>query len=381
MAATFCRDAKGKIRQIKRIWHTAVCASRPTHDREKMMPSFTPLPVRNGEGPWHVNYFRVFIWPNKRKPFPSGCDLIDLMPSVMNHHTAAVSLDSAHQWQFEPTLLFRGVARIRPFAVMPTGVMPLPVPLPKSIERYGVPESARTWLTPQVHTDTVGVAQVPGHHSFTVQTLKRNYETGDDRTIRKMAGQNLEGGLSKLLKNVRDGIARPLPGLPLIDPFDLGRRTVLGAVDQLRWLEKEGGDALDALCDLAVTINQHHFLAGRRAFRMSTAKGLKLSNAEIRASGLTPGDITDDLWVFETAAVERYSMRVFQYATEYGMGGDAQMLKPVWTEMCDKLALHFGKRLGRIDSRQEDHAGLAQVLNSPTYKAINNRHAVLLPSK
>lgn len=345
------------------------------------MPAFSELPVRGGNGDWHVNYFRVFIWPIKRKPFPSGCDLIDLMPKVMNEHTAKVSIDGAHPWRHEPTLLFRGVARIRPFTVLAPGALPLPVPLPKSLERYGVPESARTWLTPQVHTDSVGVVQIPGKHSFTVQTLKRNYETADDRTIRGMVGQNLESGLKKLLKNVRDGVARPLPGLPLVDPFGIGRRSVLEAVDQLRWLEDQTGDGLKALGDLAVNINQHHFLAGRRAFRMSTAQGLKLSDAEIRKAGLTPGAITNDLWVFETAAVERYSMRVFQYATEYGMGGDAQMLKPVWTEMCEKLAAFYGKKLGQIDSRQEDHAGISGVLGSPTYKAINTRHNVLLPMK
>lgn len=132
------------------------------------MPSFTTLPVRNGEGSWHVNYFRVFIWPNKRKPFPSGCDLIDLMPSVINHHTAAVSLDSAHQWQFEPTLLFRGVARIRPFAVMLTGVMPLPVPLPKSIERPHLADNAGGGVTCSL--SQTGLDQMRGALAAVVQS-------------------------------------------------------------------------------------------------------------------------------------------------------------------------------------------------------------------
>lgn len=343
------------------------------------MALFTELPVQGGYGPWHVNYFRVFIEPRARGPLPSGDQLIGLMHDVMDPHTAKVDPDQSHPWQGKPTLMFRGVARIRPFGLVGVVPVPLPVPLPKSLEKFGVPESVRTWMTPQIHTDSVGLAVPASAHAFTVLTVKREFETGDDQTIRHLLLQRLEGDMKRLLQAIRDGVARPLPGLPLVDPItEWGRRLVMKWID---WADRAVGDdatrSSNALADIAVAINQHHFLAGRRAFRMATAGELGLVGQPL--PGGRVGRISADTWVFETAAVERYSLRLFAEVTERVMGGDAQMLRPVWQEMCEKMAARFGKRLGDIDIQQLNLDSYADVAKNPVYAGIARRHQALVP--
>ena len=359
------------------------------------MRMFSALPVHQGEGPWHVNYFRVFITPRNVSPYqkphlPSGRDLVSLMPTVMNPHTAAVEVDS-HNWNNDPTLKFRGVARVRPFALVGTMPAPLPLPLPPKLAPYGISEGLRTLIIPQIHTDSVGLA-VKSTHAFTVQTLKREFETPDDQWIRQVMLQDMAGDVHKWLGRLRNA-AVPIPGLSLIDPLAEWSRLLVA-----RWLE-EARDETDAiervlkqLADIAVAVNQHHFLAGRRSFCMTTAKALHLTSADALRSGpnavignpvagLVQTTITDDTWVFETAAVERYSAKVFRYATEYLMGGDAQMLRPVWVEMCTSLAAHFGTKVGDVQVEQIEFSDLDSVQRSELFKGIDQRHVSLIPDK
>ena len=317
--------------------------------------SFTNLPVGRGEGPVHVNYFRTYLRPTGGQGLPSANDLMARLPDFMNPHTATAWVDQAHRYAGRPTLAFRGVARVRPFAVLPTPGLPSPitvVPLPDRLARAGVPENVRQMMIPQVHTDHVGVFAT-GTHSFTVQTLKRNYETADDVRIRHWLLQNLH----EAPPTWRDR-----------------------AMDALRYLSDPGGwtaqQALDAamrsLADYAVSINQHHFLAGRRSFRMGTVGGSRMTN---RPTGVRDGD-----WVFETAAVERYSLRTFESLTNFGMGGASRVVRPVWVEMGAALARVYGTMLAPVSPMQIAFGTLDAARQSAALRDINSRHLSLIPN-
>ncbi|MGI4732234.1 MAG: hypothetical protein ACRYFW_10835 [Janthinobacterium lividum] len=339
------------------------------------MATFTEQPVRSGYGEVHVNYFRVFLSPRAGEALPTGRKLIDLMPTVMNPHTACVSIDKVHRWHGAETLKFRGVARLRPVALV--GLTP--IPLPKSLERYGLSEEMRASLVPQIHTDSVGLAAPVGPHAFTVQTLKREFETEDDRSIRRVMGQYLEARVRTRLEAIRKGLARPQP-----------RSWTSPLTEAMRWVEQKANEeaigvvdeaqhATAFLCGVAIGVNQHHFLAGRRAFRMGTIKELSLTRGDLTAAGLNSSGTDAPTWVFETAAVERYSMEVYAKATDWAMGGDTQMLRPVWTEMCGNVAKAFGSQVGTTTVVQKNFGTLGAAMASDLYRGIGRRHRALVP--
>lgn len=306
------------------------------------MADFTDLLVGSGVGPVHVNRFRTEIEPYPGKPMPSGRDLAAGMPGFMDARTASVFVDSAHQWGGESTLMFRGVARVRPFAVLPVIQIPpgfLPVP-----DGYGipVPASIRDWMMPDIHTDSVGYAAAPKANAFTVQTLKRLFKTGDDHKIEVLIESTVLALLSTyLLTNpVTAGLA-PFLLIPKV------RKAIAGP-----------------LSDYAININQHHFLAGRRSFRMGTAADYGL-----------PGNN----WVFETAAVERYSHEVYQKTTDIVMGGAVAAVTPVWVQMGAKLAATYGRQVGATVPSTSEVPNVAGVAGDPAYKSIATLHSDLLP--
>lgn len=300
------------------------------------MTTFSELPAARGVGPVHVNRFRTVIQPRPGLAMPSGEDLAANMPNFMDRDSASVAIDPGHLWAGRPTLMFRGVARVRPFAV-PIPAFPSVGALPQLIgvspERsVPVPPVLRNWMLPDINTDTVGLAAKPGRHAFTVLTLRRNYRTSDDHTVELLT---------------RSAIISAVPVSALAQLIPPVRRKVL-----------------DPFVDLAVLVNQHHFLAGRRSFRMGTAKEYGL-----------PGDH----WVFETAAVERYSLDAYQVATDQVMGGAPLAVTPVWMQMGARLAAFYGRQVGPTIQDVAKPPSLAAAVQHPLYRSIAALHADLLP--
>jgi hypothetical protein len=176
---------------------------------------------------------------------------------------------------------------------------------------------------------------------FTVQTLKRNYEDNDDKTIRN-------------------------------------------AVGAIKWLSIAGGvpaigQLTNALANLAVFINQHHFLSGRRAFRVDWGKEF---------------DYTDDRVVFETVALERFTNQVFAKST-VAMGDDKTIIRRVWVGMLNRFAKVHGftvineaPRSGwkvetgvhYIQQNVAYNQGAA-IAAHPQYPNMSEEHTDLLPAR
>lgn len=290
------------------------------------MPTFLELPVRFGDGPVHINYFRIYIRPKAGLTLPTGLQLLQHMPDFMDPHTAKVRIEPAYRWAGFPSLSFRGVGRARSIGTL-------------------VPEKWREAAVPQLHIDAVGLAVPPLAHAFTALTLKRNFETSDDLLIRQ-----------KFEKMTEEA-----PDQGTVDKVMRVGRMVLRPDEVIK------GKYGKAAADHAVFINQHHFLAGRRSFRMGTVAGLELH----------PGIKGTD-WVFETAAFERYSLPLFGYATNLGMGGAAVVVRPVWTEMVTRVAHFYGTQVGQIGIVQQEFGTIGAAKSSPAYADIKKRHVALV---
>lgn len=296
------------------------------------LPTFYELPIRNGVGPVHLNRFRTRIKPRPGVKMPSGLTLAESMPTFMDARTATVWRDAAHSCYGRPTLMFRGVARIRPFVML--GSIPLPLPdwVPDAVKNIGVPDFLRDWMMPDVHTDSVGLVSLRPT-AFTAQTLRRGFETGDDGKIRAAVHAAFVLAVA------------PIPAL-----------AALVAVYGQR-LSKP-------LADIAIDINQYHFLAGRRSFHMGTA-------ADFGEKG--------DHWVFETAAAERYSHDVFKLTTDFVMGGAHSTVTPVWRQMGAKVAHAYGTMIGGVEDDSKEVASVGAIARDPYYQKIAKDHPALLP--
>ena len=255
------------------------------------MALFDREPIADGFGFYHINRFRICLKPSGPSALASlQANLIASMPFYMDPDTAKVVSDGAHPWEGRPTLMFYGIPVIRPFDgsiapyLLPPGLREL-APL--------IPKEMRGIKLPALHTDSVGILKESVTSTgFTVQTLKRNFETGEDLTIRGFLNATIDT-IVEVQRSVNPLVAF---GIEKIKP---------------------------KLIDYAIWVNQHHFLAGRRSFRFVPGKAL---------------GYTDDRIVFETAAVERYAKFAFAAPTEVAMGGDKKSLEVVWVEMVTNLA-------------------------------------------
>jgi hypothetical protein len=258
------------------------------------MTDFTPLSIYKGYGKVHVNRFRICMRPSlKPSQIASiGAMLMENMPNYMNAHTASVKIGSKG-WNGHNTLKFRGVASVRPFSLISTIALPgVPIPIP-------VPAKIRDWMIPDIHTDSVGA--VAKHATgFTAQTLKREFEDEDDKKIRAM------------IETLADSVG--MASGAVAGPFGMLTGLLLGtAVSKV-------------LGDIAVNYNHLHFLAGRRAFRfdVGSAFGYK-----------------DDRLVFETAAIECFSDKVFA-DSQIVMGSIPKIVREVWGEMVTRVCAVHG---------------------------------------
>jgi hypothetical protein len=77
--------------------------------------TFSELPVRDGVGPWHLNYFRVFTSVAHNRVLPNGPGLMGMMHDLLKNGGASV-VPEAKTWKTRSTLAFTGVAKIKPFS-------------------------------------------------------------------------------------------------------------------------------------------------------------------------------------------------------------------------------------------------------------------------
>ena len=302
------------------------------------MVDFEPLYVTRGVGPVHINKFTTRIRPRAGQRLPTGEQLIALMPRFLDGQAAAVEIVPHRRHAQEATLQFRGVASVRPF--LQFGLHPpIPIPnwAPQWVKDIGVPPAVRDWLIPDRHTDSVGRAHV-GPHGFTVQTLRRLYETPDDAWIRTM------------VENV-------------VIPMFMTVAPVTGAVMALTdWAKRKllGEALLKPMADYAIMVNQYHFLAGRRSFVMMR-------------------DGND--WIFETAALERYSRVEYEKATDIVMGGAIDTVSPVWMRMGTAVANHYGRAVDPANPtvRRYEQRTPNDWSSAAVWQEVSRDHDVLDP--
>lgn len=298
--------------------------------------SHTALSIHNGYGKVHMNRFRICVRPPRDRNLVAtiGTNLLWNMPVYMAASSASVKFGD-YKWNDQPTLKFRGVARVRPFSV------PVQIPIPGGIVvPVPVPARIRDWMAPDVHTDSVGLVAKHGT-GFTVQTLKRDYEDGDDATIRAAITALVTSG----------AIALP-PLIPAASVLAAG----LGSV--------------------AVYYNQHHFLAGRRGFRFDW--------------GMNFG-YRDDRCVMETVAIERFSSLVFA-GSVIAMGDVESLVRRVWVQMLNRFCVMHGLEVIKGErpgtgwvKDGEVHCMQAQVEErvtaiegSPHYPTMRDEHQKIL---
>jgi hypothetical protein len=320
-----------------------------------VVPDFVSLPIKDGVGAVHLNRFRISMYPLSRDAGTVariGRELFGAMAKYMDSRTAAVEVDS-HTWNGDKTLRFRGVAMFRPFISIP-----LPLVLTTALSfmptvTIPIPDSVRDLMIPDVHTDSVGAA-FKGPTSFTAQTLKRQFETTDDLKIRAV-----------IKSTVVPAIMVQITNNPLL----------MGLTGLMTWLSN---NLADKVGDIAVDINQHHFLAGRRSFHFD----------EGSVFGYDDGRL-----VFETAAVERYSLTTYKLATDIGMGSAADVVRPVWVQMCRRVATenamrivvetpqHGWKKEQEVHYIQEQLADISKVTSNAQWSDMNRLHPQVLDPK
>ncbi len=240
---------------------------------------------------YHLNRFRICVEPpgaQLQRYRAIAADLAHDMPKYMNAHTAAVQAGTI-KWNGQETLRFRGVAKLKPFSIPIWLVAPMLFPLPD----VPVPEKLRDWAIPDIHTDWVGIQ--PGSKTgtgFTAQTLKRNFDDSSDLLIKAAA-------LAALIDAEASSWWNPVAMATEYALEEIASR-------------------------YAIWVNQHHFLAGRRSFRFLPAAEL---------GGYPKGD---ERWVFETAAMERFSLLPYA-ASQLAMGKAEDIVRPVWLEMIQQF--------------------------------------------
>ncbi len=291
---------------------------------------------------YHLNRFRISVAApggQLAKYRTIAAQMLDHMPEYMNPHTAKVEV-KGQQWEGHKTLRFTGAAKLRPFSV------PIYNPLDRRWIDVPVPEQIRDWAIPDVHTDWVGVQ--PGTMTdtgFTAQTLKRNFLDGSDVLIKTAALAALAALVSETWWN-----------LPLT---------------MTEWAIEEVVSAY------VIWVNQHHFLAGRRSFRFVDGKEFGYN---------------DGRWVFETAAMERFSLLPY-LASEMVMGRAEDVVRPVWLEMARLFckANHltiipdtenrpgWARPVGNVSFIQKRFPGYSAMLDSADGKAVGKVHLKLHP--
>ena len=276
------------------------------------MDDFADQPIRTGCGPIHVNRFRIAFRPHALGAGATpGNGLLEALPSYLDPASATTELDEHHRWKAQPTLCFLGRAKVR---VLDRPFIQLNLPGGRAVN-FAVPSRLRHLELPPVHVDYVGVEQQDAT-GVTVQTLTRHFPKWRDAAAALMMELGIKAAsLAELGAGVLGDAIMPVHG-----PVATIGTAASKITDMLA----------PALIAYGTWVNWHHFLAGRRSFRIAPAAYFKHTAAD------------PSTWIFETAAVERYDRPEFQMATDYVLGGDKAALSPIWKDMCRKLAPTFG---------------------------------------
>lgn len=316
------------------------------------MSNMRPLPIYPGQvGKYHLNRFRIGVVP-PANPAAIAAGILTNMPRYMNSHTARVS-PGPLPWNGHPTLRFVGVPRLRPF------ILPFDITIAGVRYNFVTPEILRELVVPpQIHPDLVGIIQTSST-GFTVQTLKRDYPDESDNLITAFGLRILNLALEAT------DYATMLIG---VNELSDAINDIAGAYET----------AIEtALANYLISINQHHFLAGRRSFRF------------------VPGSVfgyTDGRWVFETAAMERFSLPIFE-KSQLLMGDAEDVVRPVWVEMlqqfvkCHGLSVmpdilaggYWQKDVGGVTFLQRSWFGYNAMIGSREAMDMVKTHPVLHP--
>ena len=205
---------------------------------------FEPLPIATcGVESWHLNRFRI-AFRSPQKPIALAQQFIHSFCAVLNSPAATVEAFDGDHYKFNG--------------------------------KISLTRDHSSW---QPHYDWVKRITGPGEfmNGFTVQTLKRDSMAADD-IIPGLAGAAAGGYVG-----VKVG--------SLVGPPGAAVGGVVGMVT---------GAAV------AVNINRHHFLAGRRAWRIDHARNFV-------PNGLS-SPLPQDAYILETSAMERFSEHLFWLA-------------------------------------------------------------------
>ncbi len=206
--------------------------------------SFHDLPIaRCGVEAWHLNRFRI-AFRHPQKPIALAQQFINNFCTLLDSPAATVEVFDGDHYKFNGKI---------------------------SLSR-----DLSSW---QPHYDWVRRITGPAEfmNGFTVQTLKRESMATDD-ILPAVVGAAVGGYVG-----IRVGA--------LFGPIGAAAGTVVGGL---------AGGAV------AVDINRHHFLAGRRAWRLDHAHNFV-------PDGL-PSPFPDDAYILETSAMERFSEHAFWLA-------------------------------------------------------------------
>ena len=224
------------------------------------MADFIEMPVQGGVGPYHFNRYRiVFDKPPAMSKESLATDLIANFPFHFDSAYATVQAEK-RTFNGKPTLKFHGFDKV----------------LKNRIDLA------------QPHHDWVVMDPVDMRLGFTARTLRRTFiDMPDDveATLGGMVGGDIGGSI----------VAGPLG-------------SIMGS----------GAGAVDGF-----SVNRWHFLAGRRCWRLDTAKAFGL-----------PGDQL----VLETTAVERFSRK--EYALADAALGMEKLVPDIWCSLLWNFVVH-----------------------------------------
>lgn len=244
------------------------------------MPQFTSLNVHAfGAGPYRLNRFRRYfrIPDDSRYNVISGTlgnHLYHNFRRIFSSDDAVVDFNDDHRWGGRQTLKFTGTASF-----------------------LGLDNFYADILVPDVHNDWVGIHRQNFPHGFTVQTLKRNFRTGSDLKVATLtAAGSVIGNLAT------KGIFPVVP-------------TVAVAID----------------------VNQHHFLAGRRSWIVAPASFFG------RTGFSQSVEFTEDLYALETSAIERVSGVIVQSVDSARlMGNLTEVIRRIWIRFVNNYVSRMG---------------------------------------
>ena len=235
------------------------------------MADFVEMPVQGGVGPYHFNRYRiVFDKPEAMSTESLATNLITNFPFHFHSNHATVEKQK-RTFGGKPTLKFHGFDKV----------------LKNKVDLA------------QPHHDWVVMDPVDMRLGFTARTLRRTFIDMPDDAEAAIGGGAVGGYFGHKIGGLPGGFAGG----------------VAGAAE-------------------ALSVNQCHFLAGRRCWRLDTAKNFGL-----------PGDRL----VLETTAVERFSRT--EYALADAGFGMEKLVPDIWCSLLWNFVVHTNVHADQLPLR------------------------------